>query len=360
MRSALSDALPLLIEQGLVEPSAIVAGDLTLADASGRNRNLRIERRHGPGYLVKRADPAAGRELLSREARFLRFCETEPRASEVAAFVPKLRVYTRQPLLLAFELLRDARPLRASPVDRLDDAAGVLGRHLATLHRAFAPERLARDPGLHWLSREPPIALDLHRPVPAMLSRLSPARRRFFRIVQNEGVLRSRLERLRRSWRAEHVIHGDVRSSNVLVGELDGQPRVHLVDWETVQLGDPAWDTAGALQEILLLWVRGMSSAKGLTAAERIATAALQLERLRPAARELWREDGASSGLAAERLRDRLLRSVAFSGAMLVQTAYEWSRARNRMTVRATLLMQLADRLLANPEQGIELYGVAE
>ncbi len=246
---------------------------------------------------------------------------------------------------------------RVDPVD-LPPYAENLGRHLATLHRTLPLPGLAGDSRLSWLGSKPPIALGLHRPVPVMLNRLSPARRRFFRIVQREGKLRERLDELSAAWSPTSVIHGDVRSGNVLVDDRASERAVHLVDWETVQLGDPAWDPAGALQEFLLLWVRGLPADKGLSPEARVAESKVPLAIVRAGARALWRSYAAE--LDDREARARLLRAVAYSGAILIQSAYEWSRARDRMTVRTTLLLQLADRLLTEPEGGLDLYGLEE
>ncbi len=57
---------------------------------------------------------------------------------------------------------------------------------------------------------------------------------------------------LRGLWRQETLIHGDIKSDNILVGTpLDRheapEETVWIVDWEFVEIGDPAWDLASAL-----------------------------------------------------------------------------------------------------------------
>ena len=95
----------------------------------------------------------------------------------------------------------------------------------------------------------------MHRPTPEVLSRLSPANGLLIRMLQSQEGCAEHLDSLRTLWRVETVIHGDIRPGNVLIVKGRGEsPReVWIVDWEMVQLGDPAWDLAGAarLRKIL-------------------------------------------------------------------------------------------------------------
>ena len=60
----------------------IAVGDLLVTSALRRNRNLRVTRRDGPGYLVKQSDdPGFGGTLLKCEASFYRLCHTLPAAA---------------------------------------------------------------------------------------------------------------------------------------------------------------------------------------------------------------------------------------------------------------------------------------
>ncbi len=66
------DAIPFLLEHGLVQRDWIVKGDLILRSAARRNRNLRIEGPGGAGYLIKQPDDSRQRAAARSPAR-LRF-----------------------------------------------------------------------------------------------------------------------------------------------------------------------------------------------------------------------------------------------------------------------------------------------
>ena len=245
--------------------------------------------------------------------------------------------------MLAFELIRDADSIwshhitpdvNAFPAD----LGNALGRALGTLHRTFRWSPLADDPRLDWLPAADPWALSVHKPSPERLAELCPATYRLLQMVQAAEGLSERLDPLRRRWRAETVIHGDLKFDNVLFGR---EPRrVWLVDWEKVGLGDPAWDLAGALQDFVHLWV---------------ASARHDLADLRRASRDFWRGYRSAAGGDGELVS----RAVAFSAARLIQTAYEVSAGAGVLPGRALVLLQVAVNILADPGLAqVQLYGI--
>jgi hypothetical protein len=149
---------------------------------------------------------------------------------------------------------------------------------------------------------------------------------------------------LRDAWVADTLIHGDVRSSNVLLPTpspdraVDAPSHgVWLVDWECSGLGDPTWDVGGALQDWIhvVLTAAARSPWKGCGARQ----AAVAAAGLRPAYEAFWAAYGvdAASPPAAQ--------VAAMAGARLLQTCLE---SDGRGSVPA-LLLQLAVNILAAP-----------
>ena len=138
-----------------------------------------------------------------------------------------------------------------------------------------------------------PWILRFHQPGPEKLAGLSRADLEILRILQTHGGFGEHIDRLKRSWRPETVIHGDIRFDNVLVRALRGDDEdeavdLWIVDWEMVRIGDPAWDLAGAFQDFLILWVSSMPLSDELTTEEMTARARVPLDDLRSASRALW------------------------------------------------------------------------
>ncbi len=369
------NAIPFLLEHGLIERDWIIHGELTLRSAARRNRNLRIEGPGGAGCLIKQPDglAPASRDTLTREAAFYEFLQYEAAAAPVARYLPRMVLRDRDRGLHALQLIPNASTLSShhrarAPGEFPLAASHALGTGLGTLHRVFRLPGLANDPRLDCLSRSVPWALSAQRPNPTMLAGLSPARARVFRTIQSEADLGPALDAMGQMWRHETLIHGDIKSDNILVSTpADSQEApeeaIWIVDWEFVQIGDPAWDLASALHDFLVFWMSSMPLEPDLSVEVMIDQARYPLDALRPAIRALWQGYRAAAGLGApgnEREAEALLRrAVAFSAARLISAAHEWSFEREELPAEAVLLLQLGVNILANPDSAqFQLYGI--
>lgn len=366
----IDNAVPYLLERGLVTARSILEGDLAIVSVTRRNRNLRVERSDGPGYLVKQPDdPSQGeRHTLWREAGFFDLCQREPALSEIREIVPRLLYFDPQGPLLAFELLEKPANLWEhysawqAPQFPVGTARAV-GTALGTVHRVLRPLAAAEDPQLRFLPRGTPWVLRVHKPGPEFLATLSQANYQTLRILQTQAGVSESLDRVGRLWKAEAVIHGDIKSDNVLVlPPLDGEaPRVRLVDWELVQVGDPAWDVAGALQDFILFWVFSMPLAPGVPPEEMAGAARYPLATLQPALRAFWRGYRTAAGLGVEEGNAVLGRAVPFSAARLIQSAYELAHDAAVLPALSVFLLQISANLLSDPETGqVQLYGLLQ
>jgi hypothetical protein len=359
-----------LLEKRLIDREAIIDGDLVVTSVARRNRNLRVEGPTGAGYLIKQPDdPSQGDdESLRREAAFYAFCHQEPAAAAVARVLPRLQYYDPAQPLLAVELLGGATPLwhqLSAPEARQAFAplARSVGGALGSLHDTFRPADPAADPRLGWLPRHLPWVMLAHKPGPQLLASISPANYQALRILQTQDRLGERLDQLRKLWQPETVIHNDVRSDNILVlpaGAPDAGA-VRLVDWEMVQVGDPAWDVAGLFQDLVLFWIDSMPLANAGGVERLAAEAHCPWPAVQGALRAFWQEYARAAGLAPAEANRLLLRAVSFSAARLIQTAYEFSQSLSSMPAQSVLLLQVSANLLEDPETAqVGFYGIPQ
>jgi Ser/Thr protein kinase RdoA (MazF antagonist) len=359
-------AVGYLLDRKLVDRDAIIDGDLQVISAARRNRNLRVETSVG-GYLIKQPDDPAfgGRETLNNEAAFYTFCQNEPAVAALAQVLPRLIYYDPDQPLLALELLRNAapfaRPLAVPGGPQADvQLAGAVGAVLGLLHATFRRPGLTADARLSWLPRQLPWVLLAHKPEPEILATISPANYQALRILQTEDGLAERLDQLRKQWQPDTVIHGDIRSDNLLVvPPAPGASQVRLVDWELVQYGDAAWDVGGLLQDVVSFWIASMPLSESLGVDEMAARAGRPWPALQAALRGFWQAYRRAAGLAPADTDDLLTRAVSFSAARMIQTAYEMAQLWTTMPPAAVLLLQVSANVLADPEGApVRFYGI--
>lgn len=298
-------------------------------------------------------------------ARFYAWCWQAPEAERVRSLIPRLcHADPAQPLLI-LELLPDAAPLwrryqQSGPEAFPTGAAAQVGRALAFVHDAFRGLDPVGDPALAWLGRALPWSFTLHRPRLETLAGMSAANREMVRQMQARPEVFERLDGLRSLWRAETVIHGDVKMDNCLtIPNGRGGERLLLVDWELVQVGDPAWDLAGALNDFLFFWVVSMPHERPLP--EMVAGARFPLPVIQPAVRALWLAYAAARRMPAAEAEGLLDRAVRFAAVRALQTAYEIAGHFPVMPVPSVLLFQAGMNLLADPARGrAELFGLGD
>ena len=367
---SLDDAAPYLLERNLIDPEWILDGSLTIESAASRNANLKIEGPHRVGLFIKQpVGPAdRGRESLSTEAAFYQYCQAEPAAAAMSAIVPRLVHHDRERCLIALRLLPGAVTLSSYLVSKHDqgaliEVAGSLGRALATVHGTFSGGEQGWAPRLDWLPRSA-WAMTIHRPTPEVLSSQSHANWHLIRTLQgeNEDGCALHLDALQPLWRVETLIHGDIRAANVLVGpDGESMPRLWIIDWELVQLGDPAWDLAGALQVFARAWVESIPMDANLSIDERADRATFPFPFVQRLNQSLWH--GYQNACERAQLEcDALLgRAVKYLAVRMIQSAYEISLELMTLDPRSVIMLQFGANVLSHPEVArAQLFGIPE
>jgi hypothetical protein len=190
------------------------------------------------------------------------------------------------------------------------------------------------------------------------MATISAANYQTLSIIQGERALCRSLDDLSAMWQSSTVIHGDIKSDNVLwiKEEQSSGGAIRIVDWEMVQRGDPAWDVAGYFQDVLLFWLTSLPSADSVE--EMVDRCARPLRMLHPLFRSFWRAYRGTMG-AAHHSAELLSRAVKYTGGRLIQSAYEMSTHVSVLPLRAVLSLQLSANLLDDPESAqVQLMGL--
>lgn len=120
-----------------------------------------------------------------------------------------------------------------------------LGRVLGTLHAA---------PGCRALAVRRPWILDVPEGRWPSVFAPNAAMVEMFAEIARRPALAATIGAFAEAWSPSCVVHGDVKFDNVIVA---GGKRVVLVDWELAGRGDPAWDLAGVADGLLVPVVLG-------------------------------------------------------------------------------------------------------
>jgi hypothetical protein len=343
-----------LLERRLVGPRAVVRGDLLVTDASRRNRNFKVVRRHGRSYLLKQGAEPDGTETLAREAAAYRLLHRYGGSAGLAPYLPRCYGLDAKGGVLAVELAPDGLNLREFVTRRGRfpvSAATALGDALGRLHRVPVPQGLAR----RLVGGTPlrvPWVLSLHRPLVGSLRKISGANLQLVRILQSTPGFGPLLDDLRRGWRPQTLIHQDVKPENVVVLPASRTTRRHglwLVDWELAGVGDPCWDAGSVFGAVLGIWLLTLPFPGAGPLERTLALAPHSLEGLQPAIRAFWRAYCRRMGLGGGTAGEWLLRAARYGAARLVQTAFEHMQGASELTGNVLYLLQLSLNVLQRP-----------
>jgi hypothetical protein len=349
-----------LIDRGLVGTQAIVAGDLTILDASRRNRNFKVIRSAGPSFFVKqmREMQADAMLTLRREATCYELASGDPTLSRL---MPRLISYDPGRHVLILDLIADAESLadyhareKTFPADlgrMLGDALGVYHAQAGTLLQNGRLQAL--------FARQVPVILALERGghfALGQFGRIGPA---ISVLIQQHKDFQALLDALGADWRFDSLIHGDMKWDNVLVYQAADGLDFRIVDWEMADFGDAAWDVGAVLQSFLTLWILSMPIASGLPPETYVGMAAYPLEDMRPTMHAFWATYAVQRGFDAEQGRHELERCMRFGAARLAWAAVEQRLHSPQFDPAGTALLQVSLNILKDPARAVEeLLGV--
>ena len=318
----------------------MLGGDVSVREIQRRNRILLVRRRGRDGLLVKRG-PGVRAEIAN-----LALLRAIPGLAPALPDVDEAATTDDVLVLRAEEgtvhLWDHHELLHAFPA-----AVGTsLGRSLAALHHGTRDlEGDARLDG-------PPAILSIHDPRVEDLRTLSAASHELIREVQGHHSLPERLEALSAGWVPGCLVHDDVKWPNIVVTPArSGEgPELRLIDWEHLRRGDPAWDVGSALAAYVGFWADAVASGEaGTDVVTRADATWVAIESMKPAMAALWSAYVEGVGLDGAGRLALTRRSVGLCAARLVRSAFEEAEARDVMTLRMGLTLQIAANILDDP-----------
>jgi len=346
------DVVRLLLDRGLVDARHLVNGDLTVLDCSRRNRNFKVLSGPEHGYVVKQGLTDEKRATVRHEAAIYGLLRAAPK---VAHLVPRLRVTGRDAVIVV-EMTRGSQNLR----EYHERSGGVPRSIAASLGSAVAA--IHTHVGAAGVESSSPHGLALHRPDLAVFRHASQGCLEVARIITQSPSLAAAIDQLREGWTASAFIHADLRLDNCIVTPPAGAGRRHgmqLVDWELARWGDPAWDVGSVFAEFLAIWIASAPLSERTPPESFLQFALHPLDAMWPALRAFWQAYCRGTHRTDEANRAFLEHALRFTGARLVQRAFESVQSATTATPLAVLMLQLADNIMARPAvAGPQLLGI--
>ncbi len=360
------EAVMYLLQSNFLQPETLLEGSLEVVNASRRNRNFKVMSEKGPQYLLKQGVGLQGMATVAYEAAIYHHFQSDARWDAFSHYFPHCYEYDSKEHILILELLNNAENLRdySSRRGRFSiHLAREMGKALGLLHSLSRHEG-SEDEHLQGFAKVVPWILSLHYPEPAIFRDISNASVQLVRIVQQFPEFCRLLDKLRLDWRPETLIHNDLKSDNCLVLPADPavkhrQPRLMLVDWETIGVGDPCWDVGAVFGDYLSLWLLSMPIT-GETPPDRfMELSRYPLEKMQPAIGAFWQTYTQQMQLDKSISGQWLLRATRYSAARLIQTAFEQMQMSIQLTGNTICLLQLSLNILRRPQEAIvHLLGI--
>lgn len=218
-----------------------------------------------------------------------------------------------------------------------------------------------------------PWVLSIHLPGAGTLADMSAANIEYVAMIQRYSPFESLLDTLRKDWRTECLVHGDLKWANCLLhsrrassshapskqARRSPNPRLKIIDWEFAAWGDPCWDVGSVLADYLHFWLLSIPISGHANPDELCGLASYPIESMQPAMQAFWQTYCDRSRIDPEARLALLLRSVRYAAARLIQYGFEQNQYTPQLSSNVMLLLQLSLNMLERPFQAImQLLGV--
>ncbi|MBC8051650.1 MAG: phosphotransferase [Sphingobacteriaceae bacterium] len=170
---------------------------------------------------------------------------------------------------------------------------------------------------------------------------VSAADTELLNIIQSDDVFKKHAEQLRTEYQFDTLVHGDVKWANFLIKPEGEVFDLRLIDWETADLGEAAWDVACIFQSYFYSWTKLYFSNNKQDA--------LGINQVTNALQHFWKVYKAECPLADE--HQFLLKTIRYSAFRMLQILLEQAHQSAKLTNSMIRLLQFSQNQLQYPEK---------
>lgn len=360
-----SNLVHYLIARKLICSSEVVDGSYSVVEAGRHNRNFKVFCGRKAGMFIKQIPVVddLSKQAIRKEALSYQLARDFPRWNQ---WMLTLHDYDRNRHCLSLELLLDGQNLREFyySQDRFPlQVSSLVAQSLADLHSVRIEEIEGHNHHSDF-SKSAPWIFTYHDKPRFNPSSLSGGAVKLGEYIRQRPEFIALLDAVAARWQVQSLVHGDVKWDNFLLSWESHAPhsdhesatyRLKLIDWELLDMGDPAWDVAGILQAYLSHWIMRRYRDKSQSKEHLLELTYEKLQSVFPSIRCFWDTYVEHRSLVSSNLNEFLLHCVELSAVRLLQTTFESLFESEELTAHSLAMLSLSEQILTHPQQSAHL-----
>jgi len=350
-----------LLDKQVLTEQQVVDGDIMVVPYHTRNNIFKIfTGTKDMDYFLKQSEAAHEQvyRLSKNEAYVYDMINNSKEYAPVCNHVPAMIHCDSERSILVFEYLSGTTNLHEYYLATKHfepELAAQQGTILSSYHMA-----VPADTDTSHFSKQVPWVLKLVEWDPYGTFPTEPLKAQLVKYVIEYANLKQLIADLRNEWNISCLMHGDIKWANFVINPADEAKKIYLIDWETSDIGDPAWDVGGLLQSYFSVWIFSSSAPAALNPDGTTKPEYLfETDKMQASIVSFWQEYSGNLGLSYEQRKALLIKSAKCAAARLIQTSIE-ALYGSVTTVEPYhyRCVQAAHNILSNPEFAVmQLFG---
>jgi len=179
-----------------------------------------------------------------------------------------------------------------------------------------------------------------------------PLKTQFISHIIENAELKRLLVQLRSEWEVKSLMHGDVKWTNFIINTKEPLTKQYIIDWETCDIGDPAWDVGGLLQSYFSIWIFSQQQQANNPSAPANTYDTIKMQNSIIA---FWSDYVRNLNFTDMEAWQFLVKATRYSAARLIQTSIEALHKVTEISPNHYWCIQAAQNILTDPFKAINL-----
>jgi hypothetical protein len=333
VKTTVEAVAPYLREIGLLSTTDFLAHEVVVVPRERRNANFAIYIDHELRLFLKCYSHALGQ--TSEMAAYSALSNSIFASQHMVSLLHT----NHSKRISVFSSIAEAQPIwqifvrDGADTPELIRFCDAVGRSIAHFHRMDLSATVPTSANSPPFRCSKPGAFALGAPSLSLIAEFSNSDLQLLSMIQSEIWIHAGTAIS--EWTPNGLIHGDLKLDNILckVNGKDADIDTFIVDWESAQIGEFAWDIAGIIQDLIALPLRIHHGH--------------DLSRIRPYLRAVI--EGYAAVLPGRVDQQLLIRVIKLVAIRLLQTAHEISRHSDQLLRPVVLIAQLCQNIFKDP-----------